>query len=158
MSTVRVPRQPHHADGPAAPEDASVPPHASEATRLLCGGVYVDPDYRDRVIDELYLHEQRLVAPSLGFDAARVLAHALRARRQEPLTAVRELRADQARLRQSEQTARLDEAPADTEEEIDRAGTAGEDRRRRLRDLLADAETLTVLLASAGTVAGLLGM
>ncbi|MET8116090.1 hypothetical protein [Streptomyces prasinus] len=85
MSTVRVPRQPHHADGPAAPEAASVPPHASEATRLLCGGVYVDPDYRDRVIDELYLHEQRLVAPSLGFDAARVLAHALRARRQELL-------------------------------------------------------------------------
>ncbi|CAM5581102.1 hypothetical protein SHIRM173S_07764 [Streptomyces hirsutus] len=61
MSTVHVPQQPHHPDGPAPPEVASVPPHASEATRLLCGGVYVDPDYRDRVIDELYLHEQRIV-------------------------------------------------------------------------------------------------
>ncbi|SDC72816.1 hypothetical protein [Streptomyces prasinopilosus] len=85
MSTVHVPQQPHRADGPAPPEAAPVPPHASEATRLLCAGAYVDPDYRDRVIDELYLHEQRLVAPSLGFDAARVLAHALRARRQELL-------------------------------------------------------------------------
>ncbi|MFI8302413.1 hypothetical protein ACIF80_02960 [Streptomyces sp. NPDC085927] len=77
---------------------------------------------------------------------------------EELLTAVRELRADLARLRQSEQTAQLDEALADTEEEIDRTGTAGESRRRRLRDLLAAAETLTALLASAGTVAGLLGM
>ncbi|GAB2778010.1 hypothetical protein GCM10027073_08230 [Streptomyces chlorus] len=85
MSTAYVPQQPHHPDGPAPPEVLSVPSHASEATRLLCGGVYVDPDYRDRVIDELYLHEQRIVAPSLGFDAARVLAHALRARRQELL-------------------------------------------------------------------------
>ncbi|MBL3667853.1 hypothetical protein JL475_18035 [Streptomyces sp. M2CJ-2] len=77
---------------------------------------------------------------------------------EELLTAVRELRADLARLRQSEQTARLDEALADTEEEIGRTGTAAESRRRRLRDLLADAETITGLLASAGTVAGLLGM
>ncbi|MCX2927205.1 hypothetical protein [Streptomyces sp. NEAU-W12] len=85
MSTVHVPQQPHHPEGPAPPECPAVAPHASEATRLLCGGVYVDPDYRDRVIEELYLHEQRIVAPSLGFDAARVLAHALRARRQELL-------------------------------------------------------------------------
>ncbi|MFD3735989.1 hypothetical protein [Streptomyces sp. NPDC058632] len=77
---------------------------------------------------------------------------------EELLTAVRELRVDLARLRQSEQTARLDEALADTEEEIGRTGAAGESRRRRLRDLLADAETVTALLASAGTVAGLLGM
>ncbi|MYR62779.1 hypothetical protein GTY54_43445, partial [Streptomyces sp. SID625] len=60
-----------------------MPPHASEATRLLCAGTYLDPAYRDRVIEELHLNEQRLVAPSLGFDAARVLAHALRARRTE---------------------------------------------------------------------------
>ncbi|MEV5544810.1 hypothetical protein AB0L35_01550 [Streptomyces sp. NPDC052309] len=60
-----------------------VAPHASEASRLLCTGVYLDREYRDRVIDELYLREQRVVAPSLGFDAARVLAHALRARRIE---------------------------------------------------------------------------
>ncbi|MCX2927204.1 hypothetical protein [Streptomyces sp. NEAU-W12] len=81
-----------------------------------------------------------------------------RAADEELLTAVRELRADLSRLRQSEQTARLDEALAETEDEIDRTGAAGEGRRRRLRDLLADAETVTALLASAGTVAGLLGM
>ncbi|MFD3735990.1 hypothetical protein [Streptomyces sp. NPDC058632] len=85
MGTACVPQQPHHPDGPAPPEFPAVAPHASEATRLLCGGAYVDADYRDRVIEELYLHEQRIVAPSLGFDAARVLAHALRARRQELL-------------------------------------------------------------------------
>ncbi|WP_448318603.1 hypothetical protein [Streptomyces sp. CO7] len=60
-----------------------MPPHASEAGRLLCAGAYLDSRYRDRVIEELWLNEQRVAAPSLGFDAARVLAHALRARRVE---------------------------------------------------------------------------
>ncbi|MBO0515662.1 hypothetical protein J0695_28320 [Streptomyces beijiangensis] len=50
---------------------------------MLCAGTYLDSDYRDAVIDELYVHEERIVAPSLGFDASRVLAHALRARRIE---------------------------------------------------------------------------
>ncbi|WP_408909772.1 hypothetical protein [Streptomyces luteolus] len=59
------------------------PPGASEATRLLCAGSYLDEAYRNAVIDELYVHEERIAAPSLGFDAARVLAHALRARRLE---------------------------------------------------------------------------
>ncbi|MGP4084676.1 hypothetical protein [Streptomyces sp. KR55] len=85
MSTGYVPQQPHHTDTPTPPEPPPTPPHASEATRLLCAGAYLNPEYRDRVIEELYLNEQRLVAPSLGFDAARVLAHALRARRQELL-------------------------------------------------------------------------
>lgn len=57
------------------------PPYASEASRLLCAGTYLDDSFRDAVINELYLHEERVVAPSFGFDAARVLAHALRARR-----------------------------------------------------------------------------
>jgi len=79
VSTAFVPQQqPQPPDAPPP-----VPPHASEATRLLCAGAYLDPAYRDRVIEELYVNEQRFVAPSLGFDAARVLAHALRARRQE---------------------------------------------------------------------------
>lgn len=60
-----------------------MPPGASEATRLLCAGTYLDADFRDAVIEELYVHEERLAAPSLGHDAARVLAHALRARRLE---------------------------------------------------------------------------
>ncbi|MFE6688676.1 hypothetical protein ACFVFQ_19670 [Streptomyces sp. NPDC057743] len=71
---------------PAAPPPAplpAVPPGASEATRLLCAGTYLDDAYRDAVIDELYVHEERFAAPSLGIDAARVLAHALRARRLE---------------------------------------------------------------------------
>ncbi|MYW68399.1 hypothetical protein GTY65_30635 [Streptomyces sp. SID8379] len=65
------------------PPSSAKPPYASEATRLLCAGTYLDQDYRNRVIEQLHLHEQRIVAPSLGFDAARVLAHALRARRIE---------------------------------------------------------------------------
>ncbi|MFD7501701.1 hypothetical protein [Streptomyces sp. NPDC059850] len=56
---------------------------ASEATRLLCAGAYLDDDFRDAVVDELLVHEERVVAPSLGIDASRVLAHALRARRLE---------------------------------------------------------------------------
>ncbi|MEV8534997.1 hypothetical protein [Streptomyces sp. NPDC051211] len=60
-----------------------VHPSASEAGRLLCAGTYINGSYRDRVIDELYVHEERIAAPSYGFDAARVLAHALRARRIE---------------------------------------------------------------------------
>ncbi|WP_326618964.1 hypothetical protein OG863_16685 [Streptomyces decoyicus] len=41
----------------------------------------MDDAFRDAVINELYVHEERFAAPSLGIDAARVLAHALRARR-----------------------------------------------------------------------------
>ncbi|MGY0069311.1 hypothetical protein ACWZEH_21490 [Streptomyces sp. QTS137] len=81
MSTAHVPQQSHRTGGTAPPDLPRVPPRASEVTRLLCGGVNLDLVYRDRVIEELYLHEQRIVAPSPGFDAARVLAHALRAQR-----------------------------------------------------------------------------
>lgn len=60
----------------------------SDATRLLCAGVHLDSDFRGRVIQELVLHEERPVAPSLGIDALPVLAHALRARREETRTAL----------------------------------------------------------------------
>ncbi|MFI1257214.1 hypothetical protein ACH4U6_26010 [Streptomyces netropsis] len=65
-------------------------PHDSrtEATRLLCAGVYLDADFRRRVIEELVEHEERPIAPSLGIDVVPVLAHALRARGQEVLTAL----------------------------------------------------------------------
>ncbi|MGV9884979.1 hypothetical protein [Streptomyces sp. NPDC003006] len=79
MSTAHVPPPPP----PLAPPPQVVAPYASEATRLLCAGTYLDAEYRDQVIDELYLMDHRIAAPSLGFDAARVLAHALRARRVE---------------------------------------------------------------------------
>ncbi|WP_189703696.1 hypothetical protein [Streptomyces anandii] len=81
MSTAYVPQQPQPVR-PAAPAPTTAP-YTSEATRLLCAGTYLDSGYRDQVIDELYLNEQRITAPSLGFDASRVLAHALRARRLE---------------------------------------------------------------------------
>ncbi|MHB9859607.1 hypothetical protein [Streptomyces sp. YIM S03343] len=99
MSTGHLPEQPrpqphhqpHHQHQPQPADPGApapmpmppVPPHASEATRLLCAGTYLDAGYRNRVIEELHLNMQRFVAPSLGHDAARVLAHALRARRQE---------------------------------------------------------------------------
>lgn len=67
---------------------APVHPSRTEAGRLLCAGVHLDTAYRDRVIDELYVHQERFTAPSYGFDAARVLAHALRARRIEVAWAV----------------------------------------------------------------------
>ncbi|MFI1185569.1 hypothetical protein [Streptomyces californicus] len=60
-----------------------VRPATSEACRLLCAGVHLHDGYRNAVIDQLYVQEHRVVAPSFGFDAARVLAHALRARRTE---------------------------------------------------------------------------
>ena len=87
MSTAYVPQQPQPAAPAGPPPAPPTPPHASEATRLLCAGTYLDSGYRERVIEELHLNEQRIVAPSLGFDAARVLAHALRARRLELLWA-----------------------------------------------------------------------
>lgn len=55
----------------------------SEATRLLSAGVHLDVGFRHRVVDELIGHAERPVAPSLGVDVLSVLAHALRARRQE---------------------------------------------------------------------------
>ncbi|MFF0382728.1 hypothetical protein [Streptomyces sp. NPDC004286] len=77
---------------------------------------------------------------------------------QELLRAVRELRADLERVRGTEQTAALDTALAETEAEIARTGQAGPTRRERLRQLLDDSQALLSVLASAGAVAGLLGM
>lgn len=51
-----------------------VHPATSEAGRLLCAGVHLHDGYRNAVIDQLYVQEQCVVAPSTGFDAARVLA------------------------------------------------------------------------------------
>ncbi|MEU9116734.1 hypothetical protein AB0D04_34550 [Streptomyces sp. NPDC048483] len=92
MNRTHVPAQPGEPDEngplhkrPENPEPPAplptTPPGASETTRLLCAGTYLDESYRDAVIDELYAHEERFAAPSSGIDAARVLAHALRARR-----------------------------------------------------------------------------
>ncbi|MEV5848974.1 hypothetical protein ACGF3G_19370 [Streptomyces sp. NPDC048179] len=77
---------------------------------------------------------------------------------EELLAAVRELRADLARVRGTEQTAALDTALAETEDEITGTGQAGPTRRQRLRELLTDSQALLSVLASAGALAGLLGM
>ncbi|MFF2063516.1 hypothetical protein ACFVWZ_17220 [Streptomyces sp. NPDC058200] len=82
LTEIAMARQPGGGDSQAQGR-APVEPAASEACRLLCAGVHLDGGYRDAVLDELYLHEERFVAPSTGIDAARVLAHALRARRTE---------------------------------------------------------------------------
>ena len=75
------------------------------------------------------------------------------------LAAVRDLRADLAeRVRGTDQTATLDEALAETESEITSTGQAGQTRRERLRELLSDSQALVTVLASAGALAGLLGM
>ncbi|WP_328492259.1 hypothetical protein OHS59_05485 [Streptomyces sp. NBC_00414] len=63
------------------------PYHRTEATRLLCAGTYQDVGFRRRVIDELVVHQERPVAPPLGVDVLPVLAHAVRATRQESRTA-----------------------------------------------------------------------
>ncbi|MFJ3879890.1 hypothetical protein ACIPW5_20860 [Streptomyces sp. NPDC090077] len=87
MTDHLIPHQPGGEGGAAGADlrDGRPPVHpsVSEAGRLLCAGTYLDAAYRDRVIDELFVHEERIAAPSYGFDAARVLAHALRARRVE---------------------------------------------------------------------------
>ncbi|MFC8126200.1 hypothetical protein [Streptomyces sp. NPDC057302] len=60
----------------------------TEATRLLCAGVHLDAVFRRRVVSELVGHAERPVAPPLGADVLPVLAHALRARREELITAL----------------------------------------------------------------------
>lgn len=52
-------------------------PHA--ATRHMCVGCYVDHDFRERAMTEVYLNKSRQVAPSYGFDLVPVLVHARRA-------------------------------------------------------------------------------
>ncbi|MFF7308495.1 hypothetical protein [Streptomyces sp. NPDC008137] len=77
---------------------------------------------------------------------------------EELLQAVREVRGDLQRMRESEQRARLDEALAETEDEINRTGSAGAGRLQRLREVLGDTETVLSAFASAGALAVLLGM
>ncbi|MFJ2575823.1 hypothetical protein [Kitasatospora aureofaciens] len=75
-----------YATSAEAPPSSPSPYATSEATRLLCAGVYLDPEFRRRVISELVEHDERSVPPSLGFDLVQVLAHALKARAAEALT------------------------------------------------------------------------
>ncbi|MGY4922819.1 hypothetical protein [Streptomyces sp. 900105755] len=70
---------------PPGPAPQEPPQHRAyartRATRLLSAGTYLDPGYRRAVIRELLHRRFRVVAPSYGYDAVSVLAHALAARR-----------------------------------------------------------------------------
>ncbi|MEU1409386.1 hypothetical protein ABZ471_45425 [Streptomyces sp. NPDC005728] len=71
-----------HPRGPAPQEPQEHREYAcTRATRLLSAGTYLDPGYRRTVIRELLHRRFRVVAPSYGYDAVSVLAHALAARR-----------------------------------------------------------------------------
>ncbi|MGV9557365.1 hypothetical protein [Streptomyces sp. NPDC003401] len=69
----------------------SLPEHRysrTEATRLLCAGVYQDAGFRRRVVEELLDHRERPVAAPNGVDVLPVLSHALRVTRQEARAAL----------------------------------------------------------------------
>jgi len=61
---------------------------ASNVTRLLCAGTYLDDGYRRAVIRELLIERYRNIAPSYGYDVVPVLGHALAAHRLRLLQSV----------------------------------------------------------------------
>ncbi len=67
-------QQPHRPPAPPFPEDPT------KATRHLCAAAYLDDDFRNDALREVYYQSRRIVAPSYGFDAVPVLGHCLRAR------------------------------------------------------------------------------
>lgn len=82
MTDTRIPGSEPAASLPQPTAMARVPrPYArSNATRLLSAGAYLEKAYRRNVIRELVRDRFRIVAPSYGYDAVTVLAHALAAR------------------------------------------------------------------------------
>ncbi len=57
------------------------PPRKTSATVHLCAGVYLDEEFRNRVLRDVYHRPHRALAPNPGADAVPVVHHALRARR-----------------------------------------------------------------------------
>jgi len=51
----------------------------SAADRRMCAGTYLDPDFRDHVLRDVYNNRGRRVAPSYGYNVVLVLRHAWRA-------------------------------------------------------------------------------
>jgi hypothetical protein len=84
MTDVRIPDYPQASSPQQRPPTAMarVPRHHthSNATRLMSAGAYLEKRYRRDVIRELVRDHFRVVAPSYGYDAVTVLAHALAAR------------------------------------------------------------------------------
>ncbi|MDR7276411.1 hypothetical protein [Catenuloplanes atrovinosus] len=61
----------------------SAPPFPDDpvtATRHLCAAAYLDDEFRDVTLGEVYHQPRRIVAPSHGFNLVPVIAHCLRAR------------------------------------------------------------------------------
>jgi hypothetical protein len=56
------------------------PEDPTTATRHLCAAAYLDEDFRDTALREVYQQPHRAVAPSYGFTLGPVLGHCLRAR------------------------------------------------------------------------------
>ena len=58
---------------------APPPPVPHAATRHMCVGCYVDHEFRERAMTEVYLDRSRQIAPAYGYDLVPVLVHARRA-------------------------------------------------------------------------------
>ncbi|BCJ68138.1 hypothetical protein [Polymorphospora rubra] len=67
-------------DQPVRPPAPPYPSDPTTATRHLCAGAYLDDDFRDACLQEVYYQPKRMVAPSYGFDLLPVIGHALKAR------------------------------------------------------------------------------
>lgn len=59
--------------------DDAVIPERHTATRRLCAGTYLDREFRQRLLRDIYNSRRRRVAPSYGYDLVQVLRHAWRA-------------------------------------------------------------------------------
>jgi hypothetical protein len=64
---------------------AGAPGWSSTACRRMCAATYLDSEFRDRLLREVYNARSRRVAPSYGYDIVPVLVHAWRAWRLEML-------------------------------------------------------------------------
>jgi hypothetical protein len=79
---VTTPEQPDPDFSDPEPPNPLVPPPPSvphAATRHMCVGCYVDHEFRERAMTEVYLDRSRQVAPAYGYDLVPVLVHARRA-------------------------------------------------------------------------------
>ncbi len=67
--------------GSRVADDAVIPerPERNTATRRLCAGTYLDRDFRQRLLHDIYNSRERRIAPSYGYDLVQVLQHAWRA-------------------------------------------------------------------------------
>src|SRR5258708_9546715 len=65
--------------GPSAIPPANQANFGNTANRHMCILTYIDHDFRDQMLRDVYNDRSRRVAPSYGFDVVVVLRHAWRA-------------------------------------------------------------------------------